>query len=61
MGCGGSKSLLSAPAQQFVSMISSKPDLTKFNSSDESYKTLLQQISSPVYGGSVLLPVARKN
>lgn len=60
MGCGGSKLKMSDSAKQFHSVITKKPSLTKFGYKSENMKNLLKQISSPVFGGSVLMPVAKK-
>ena len=54
MGCGGSKVKLSPSATQFMTMISSKPNLKKYNKNKDSIKTLERAIASPLFGGSVL-------
>jgi len=41
-------------------MITAKPDFSKFQYKSENYKTLMKAIASPVFGGSVFLPVAKK-
>lgn len=58
MGCGGSKVKLSPSATQFMAMISSKPSLKKYGKSKENLKTLEKAIANPLFGGSVLLPIA---
>lgn len=58
MGCGGSKVKLSPSATQFMTMISSKPVLKKYNKNKEAIKTLDKAIASPLFGGSILLPIA---
>ena len=58
MGCGGSKVKLSPSATQFMTMISTKPSLKKYAKSKENLKTLEKAIASPLFGGSVLLPIA---
>jgi hypothetical protein len=60
MGCGGSKSQMSEAAQKFTNVITAKPDLTKFAYRSDNIKTLGKAIASPVFGGSVLLPVGKK-
>ena len=61
MGCGGSKlPNMSASSKAFMTMISTKPTLTKYLHKMEKQKTLLKGIASTVYGGSVLLPVGAK-
>lgn len=58
MGCGGSKVKLSPSGTQFMTMISSKPSLKKYAKNKENLKTLEKAIASPLFGGSVLLPIA---
>ena len=58
MGCGGSKVKLSPSATLFMAMISSKPALSKYGKSKDNVKNLEKAIASPLFGGSVLLPVA---
>ena len=60
MGCGGSRENLSAQTKEFLMMINSKPILHKYGHSAENLKMLTKAIASPVFGGSVLLPVAKK-
>ena len=58
MGCGGSKAKLSPSATLFMTMISSKPNLSKYAKNKENVKQLEKAIASPLFGGSVLLPIA---
>ena len=60
MGCGGSKLKMSESAKKFHKVITAKPNLFKFGYKSENMKNLLKQIASPVFGGSVLMPVAKK-
>ena len=60
MGCGGSKTNLSWQTREFCTMITSKPSFTKFAYKSDNMKTLVKAIASPVFGGSVFLPVAKK-
>lgn len=60
MGCGGSKENMSASSRHFTTMVTAKPDFVKFAYKSENLKTLNKSIASPVFGGSVFLPVAKK-
>lgn len=40
-----------------MTMISSKPSLKKYAKSKENLKTLEKAIASPLFGGSILLPI----
>ncbi len=60
MGCGGSKQNMSESSRQFTTMVTAKPDFVKFMYKSDNMKNLLKGIASPVFGGSVFLPVAKK-
>ena len=47
-------------SREFHKMIKAKPDFSKFAYKSDNIKTLAKSIASPVYGGSVFLPVAKK-
>ena len=47
-------------SKQFHSMITAKPDFSKFAYKSDNLKTLTKSIASPVFGGSVFLPVGKK-
>ena len=49
---------LSPSATEFMTMISSKPSLKKYSKNKESLKTLEKAIANPLFGGSILLPIA---
>lgn len=58
MGCGGSKDQnLSLSQRTFLTMLSSKPSMTKFGRNLDSVKILTKAIASPIFGGSCLLPI----
>lgn len=50
---------MSAPTAEFMSMINSKPDLTKYRNNLTSIKNLTKAIINPAFGGSVLQPVGK--
>jgi hypothetical protein len=58
MGCSAGKIEMSESARQFHTMITAKPDFFKYQYKSENAKTLAKAICSPVFGGSVFLPVA---
>lgn len=51
---------MSEASRQFHTMITAKPDFSKFGFKSDNIKTLAKSIASPVFGGSVFLPVAKK-
>jgi hypothetical protein len=56
MGCGGSK--ITTPCVfAALTVFKTNIDLTKYNKSIENRKTMQQAMASPIFGGSVLLPV----
>ena len=60
MGCSAGKQQMSESAREFHTMITAKPNFTKYAYKSDNIKTLAKAISSPVFGGSVFLPVAKK-
>ena len=51
---------MSESAREFHTMITAKPNFFKYQFKSENIKTLGKAICSPVFGGSVFLPVAKK-
>ena len=60
MGCTSGKQQMSEASRQFHTMITAKPNFFKFGYKSDNIKTLAKSIASPVFGGSVFLPVAKK-
>ena len=60
MGCSSGKQQMSEASRLFHTMITAKPDFSKFGYKSDNIKTLAKSIASPVFGGSVFLPVAKK-
>ena len=60
MGCTSGKQQMSESSRQFHTMITAKPNFFKFGYKSDNIKTLAKSIASPVFGGSVFLPVAKK-
>ena len=60
MGCCSSGVNMCDGSRVFHKMIKAKPDFSKFAYKSDNIKTLAKSIASPVYGGSVFLPVAKK-
>ena len=56
MGCGGSK-ITSPCVFAALTLFKTNIDLSKYNKSIENRKTMQQAMASPIFGGSVLLPV----
>lgn len=50
---------MDSPQKQFIELLVQKPNLTKFD--EFSTKILKKALASPVFGGSVLLPVGSAN
>lgn len=60
MGCSAGKQQMSESARQFTTMITAKPDFAKYQYKSDNIKTLTKAIASPVFGGSVFLPMGKK-
>ena len=62
MGCGGSKDAnLSIETRNFLEVFNSKPDFSKYGKNTTNIKTIEKSLASPIYGGSAILPIGKKD